>query len=345
MKGKIIQIAPAEPSLKIVALSGTPISNSPANGYSLLKILAPEILPSESKFNNHFCVQQLVKGAGGRMVSKTVNYKNLRDLKRMVEAVSIRRLASETSGMPDDIMIDRPVILKGDQKALYEEILQLTIQEIKGEPPTTLRFPTVKLMRLRQVINSPEILGLSGNSAKWEECDILVDEILSNPDAKLVIWTEWKESVFGLARRYKSYGSMALTGDTSNDELKYMENSFDTNSTRIIVATPFKGGTGINWLARARTAIWIERVWSLVVFRQALKRLARRVKQDLTDTISKIKAEPSRQIFLHAHNTVDDFVAKTLTDNSNLSEAVITPDESLFRLHRDDVLKFLERHG
>lgn len=346
MKGRVIDIGPVvEPSLKIVPLSGTPISTSPMNAYSLLQLLAPELLPSESKFMSHFCVTQLNRVARGRLTTQIVSYRNLRDLKRLIEMVSIRRLAEETTGMPDDILIERPVIMDDTQRKIYEEIKEQTIEEIKGEPPATLIFPTVKLVRLRQTLNHPQLVGHPGESAKWQECDLILDEVLSNPDAKAVIWTEWKEAVRLLVDRYAEYKAMPLTGDTPKHVIEDLERNFDTNACRVIVATPFKGGTGINWLARARTAIWIERIWSLVTYRQALKRLARRVNQNAESVIDRIKASPSRQVFLHAAGTVDDLVLRTLTENANLAEAVTTPDALLFRLNREEVLRFLEKHG
>lgn len=344
---KILDIKPGAPSDQyIVALSGTPISTSPMNAHSLLQILSPELIPqSESKFRNHFCVSRLISVAPGRMALQVVSYKNLRDLKRLVESVSLRRLAADTKGMPDDILIERPVQIEGRQLELYQEIKEQTIKEIRGEPPNTLHFPTVKLVRLRQVLNSPELVGYYEDSAKWNECDAVIDEVLSNPEAKVVIWTEWREAVHGLTDRYAQYKAFAITGETPQAALEKMEKTFDENDCRVVVATPFKGGTGINWLSRARTAIWIERVWSLVNYRQALKRLARRVKQNLENRLDAIKAEPSRQVFLHATSTVDDLVLKTLTNNNNLADAISTPDELLVRLNRDDVLRFLEKHG
>lgn len=332
MRGKVRSIRPLIEPRKYI-LTGTPVSESPANAYPILQILSPEKLPSRARFDKHFSIG-VTNGTGG--------YSNLADLKRLLEAVSVRRLKADICGMPERVEIVRHCDPTSTQAAHYAEIMKGIMAEIAGDPDwaKTLDIACVKLLRCRQVLNHPSILELDGDSGKYLELDGLLEEVLSNPDAKVVLWTEWNAAVDLLANRYRQYMVATLDQRTSQAELAQLGRSFDTSNIRIIITTPSKGGTGIDFLAIARTSIYLERTFSLVNHRQSIDRIVRRTGEG-QDQISRIKRSPATIIYLHTPDSVDDVVEWVLHRKLNLGDALLTSDERLIADGKEHLINML----
>jgi hypothetical protein len=333
-------------------LTGTPVSENPNTAFPILKILDPEGTPSRTRFDRHFIVRAQVQ-AGPISIKKAIGYEHLDELKRMLETCSTRRLKADIRGMPDRTESVRYCTATVAQAAHYESIVTETIAELvalDAEAPAwlqTLEIACVKLLRCRQVLNHPSLLGLDGDSGKYLELDGLVEEVLSNPEAKLLIWSAWNASVDLLAQRYKAYGCITLDQRTSQDDLARMERTFDTSDERIVVASPAKGGTGIDWLSRARTAVYVERVYSAVQHLQSIDRIVRRVPDDVMDEpaaarrLKQIKRSNASIVYLHITGSVDDVVEHVLRMKLDLGEALLTSDRKLTELGRDHILKML----
>ena len=341
MRGVIRSIRPLVEPRKMI-MTGTPVSESPMNAFPILQILSPDKLPSRARFDRHFVMRPGQPG-------QSAVYSNLGDLKRMLESVSVRRLKADIQGMPEKTENVRFCTPTGEQAYHYGEIMKGILAEIEGDPDwaRTLDIACVKLLRCRQVLNHPSILELSGESGKYLELDNVLEEILSNPDAKVVIWTEWNAAVDLLVNRYNCYGTIAIDQRTSQDELRRMAREFDSSRQRVAIATPAKGGTGIDFLSRARTAIYVERTYSLVNFRQSIDRIIRRVPDDSandaheTIRINRIKRSPATIVYLHVSDSVDDIVGWVLQRKLDLGDALLTSDEKLLADGKEHLMRML----
>lgn len=335
MRGIVRAIRPLVEPRKFV-LTGTPVSESPTNAYPILQILSPEKLPSRAKYDRHFAT-----GEGG--------YSNLGDLKRLLESVSVRRLKADIRGMPDKIEVVRHCDPTDAQATHYAEVMKGIMAEIEGDPDwaKTLDIACVKLLRCRQVLNHPSILDLGGESGKYLELDSILEEVLSDSEAKVIVWTEWNAAADLLATRYRRYGVAIIDQRTNQDDLAALERTFDGSSTRIIVTTPAKGGTGIDFLARARTSIYIERTYSLVNHKQSMDRIVRRVGDDNTDDppavrrVKQIKRSSATIMYLHVPGSVDDVIEYVLRRKLEMTEALLTSDERLVSDGRMHLLRML----
>jgi len=350
LKGRIRSVRPFQEARRVL-LTGTPVSESPMNAFPVLSFLAPDRVPSKARFDHHFIVRAPVQ-TGPVTTDKAIAYENLDELKRMLEQHSVRRLKADIRGMPDRVEVVRYCQPTARQSDHYRDILKGILAEMRTmsvhDWAATLDIACVRLLRLRQVLNSPEILGLDGRSSKYDELDGVVEEVLSNRDAKLVIWTEWNKAVDLLARRYEGYGCITIDQRATQDQLAGYERTFDTSDARIAIATPAKGGTGIDFLARARTAVYVERTYSAVNHRQSIDRLVRRVgDDDPADSptilaVKRIKRSPATIMYLHVQNSVDDAVAWVLQRKLDLSDALLTSDERLMQDGRQHLIQMLQ---
>lgn|GEM_PF-3867568 len=327
---------------RALLLTGTPVSESPINAYVALKILSRDLLPHITKFENHFIVKQNV-AYGSKTFSKVTGHKNLDELKTLLNAVSIRRTKSEMTGFPDKMVISRSVELSGVQLSLYKALCGEIVADLPRDSRINIfRFLSNmhQVLRLRQVMNSPSLLDEGGDSAKYAETDNLLEEILADPESKVVIWTEFRKAVENLFDRYDPvYGAVKIYGGISNEELTAAAVRFEgDDAPRVAVCIPAKAGTGVDFLARARTAIFIDRPYSYTLYSQAIDRIHRRVVATNPTKLDIIRSKPANIIFLDVVESVDELIRDRLIGKQDLVDAL--SDKSTAEISRDDLMRY-----
>jgi len=115
-----------------------------------------------------------------------------------------------------------------------------------------------RMLRLRQVMNHPSILNENGDSAKYIELDGVLEEVLADPEEKVIIWTEYRAAVDNLFNRYNAeYGAVKVYGGISDKQWEETVHTFETDKKpRVAIGIPAKAGEGTDFLARARTAVY-----------------------------------------------------------------------------------------
>lgn len=338
---------------RAVAMTGTPVSESPINAFVLLKVFGVGRLLHINRFENYYCIKKektltLRSKKTGKLEDRTflkvVGFKNLEELKTRMERISIRRDKSDMLGFPDQTFMTRDVYLKGKQLSMYKFILS---QVIKDLPESTImnlhRFLSGHhVLRLRQLSNHPLILDEEGESAKYDEIDLILEELFSDPEQKVVIWTEYRKAVELLEKRYKEkYGAIKLYGgvDVTHELVDKFEKD---DSCRVLVSIPAKAGTGTDFLARARTAIYVDRPYSYTLYKQSLDRIHRRVKSGNLSRLDVIRAQPANVIFLDVIASVDALVRDRLMQKGDMVDALVTSNSKLLEIGRADLLKYLK---
>jgi len=331
---------------RALLLTGTPVPESPMNSYVALRILSQDVIPHISRFENHFVVRQQIQYGKKGKFDKITGYQNLDELKRLIEVVSIRRTKDEMRGFPEKVFMVRNVHLSGKQLALYRVICGDILAQLPEDSRINIdKFlsSATQTLRLRQLLNHPALLDESGDSAKYVVLDNILEELLADPEQKVVVWTEFRKAVELLQERYdKLYGAVKVYGGVSNESLEEISWKFvNEDHPRIVVATPAKAGSGVDWLARARTGIYIERPYSFTLYTQSLDRLHRRVVENPTSRIERIRAKPATLMFLDVPNSVDELARDSIQAKQNMSDALTTKNEKLVEMGREELLKYL----
>jgi SNF2 family DNA or RNA helicase len=340
---------------RVILMTGTPVSENPTSAYVALKLLTGNA-PHFTKFENHFCVKRKIEvqvrdkitgKIGRKKVSKLTGYKNLSELKTMISRVSIRR--TNVEGFPEKIPIIRDIILSGAQLKLYRAMCSSITDGLSAKSQVNIaKFleSDARALRLRQLMNHPALLDEKGDSAKYKELDYIFDEILADNEQKVVVWTEWRKSVELLYDRYNSdYGVHKIYGGVGNLELKAIRDDFEAigSGAKIVVSIPAKGGTGLDFLARARTAIYVDRPRSYILFKQSMDRLSRRINPspDLSE-LDKIRAKPYKVMFLDVISSLDVMIREEMWEKTNFADMVTADTSESFELSRQDFLKYLK---
>lgn len=160
-----------------LALTGTPVSNRPDDLWGILNWTHPGILGSYESFLDRYTIRNQWGGI--------YKYQELDALAKRIKPYYIRRLKQNVlAELPDKIYTDIPFKLNDKEDALYKKLQKELLHEIdemdisKVNEPTTIQHTLVKMMRLRQLTDSMELLGESKESTKLEVLKELLTDIL-----------------------------------------------------------------------------------------------------------------------------------------------------------------------
>lgn len=263
MQSRAVSIVQAK---YMVAMSGTPLMNNPLDLYFPLHWLGYDD-HSFYSFKMHYCT---FGGWGGKEV---VGYKNLNEIRALMDKVMLRRLKTQVLDLPEKIHQIEYVDMNTKQSRLYNEVKDGILDDINK-----IKFsnnPLAMLIRLRQVTGCPSIITDDDiESAKLDRLDELVEE-LAESNQKCVIFSNWSEVTKIVKDRLKQYNPAYITGETSPSERMDEVNKFQNDDKcKVIIGTIGAMGTGLT-LTAAQTVIFLDSPWNRALKDQAEDRAHR----------------------------------------------------------------------
>ena len=282
-----------------LALTGTPLMNSPVDLYNILKWLQVEN-HSLSYFKNLYCE---MGGFGGYEV---IGYKNLDQLENILNKNMLRRRKEEVLDLPPKIYTNEILELSPSQQKLYEEVKKGVMDNI--DKILLMPNPLVELTRLRQVTSNPDIL----TSAKTINCKYeRVLDILDSTEDKLIIYSNWTKVIDPLYELIREkYGVTKVTSETKNP-MEQIDKFQNNPGCRVIIGTTPALGTGYT-LTQASTIIFIDEPWNRATKEQAEDR-AHRIGTKGTVNI----------ITLICKDTIDERIHQIIKDKGELSDRIV----------------------
>lgn len=287
----------------MVAMSGTPLMNNPLDLYFPMKWLGYEN-HSFYQFKQHYCT---LGGWGG---SQVVGYKNLEEIRAMMDTIMLRRLKTEVLDLPEKIRKIEYVDMTPKQNQIYKEVYNGVMSDLQK-----IKFsnnPLSMMIRLRQATGWTGIISDKvQESAKMERMIELVQEIVESGQ-KAIIFSNW-ESVTEVAReKLKSYNPAYITGATKADERMKEVDRFQTDDKcRVIIGTIGAMGTGLT-LTAAQNVIFLDSPWNMALKAQAEDR-AHRIGTKGTVNI----------ITLVCKNTIDERIEQLVEKKGQIADALV----------------------
>lgn len=273
-----------------LAMTGTPLMNTPLDLYTMLKWLGYETHTFYA-FKNHYCV---MGGFGGYEI---VGYKNMEQLTATIQAIMLRRLKKDVLDLPEKIYVDEIVEMLPKQNLLYQEVLadvKMNIDKVEISPS-----PLASLIRLRQCTGYTGILSSEiCESAKLDRMEELVENAVSSGD-KVIIFSNWTQVTDAARSRLsKLYNGVVITGETNDIERQVNVNTFQNNEEcKYILGTIGAMGTGLT-LTAATTVIFLDEPWNKALFDQAVDR-AHRIGTKSNVTIYSIMCKDTIDMRIH----------------------------------------------
>lgn len=293
----------------MVAMSGTPLMNNPLDLYFPMKWLGYEN-HSFYQFKQHYCT---LGGWGG---SQVVGYKNLEEIRAMMDNIMLRRLKTEVLDLPEKIRKIEYVDMTPKQNQIYKEVYNGVMSDLQK-----IKFsnnPLSMMIRLRQATGWTGIISNTvQESAKMERMIELVQEIVASGQ-KAIIFSNW-ESITEVAKeKLKSYNPAYITGATKADErMKEVDRFQNDDKCRVIIGTIGAMGTGLT-LTAAQNVIFLDSPWNMALKAQAEDR-AHRIGTKGTVNI----------ITLVCKNTIDERIEELVEKKGQIADALVDGKVSL----------------
>jgi len=249
-----------------IAMTGTPLMNTPFDLYIVLKWLGYEG-HSFSAFKNHYA---MYGGFGGYEV---VGYRYLDELQKQLDKIMLRRLKKDVLDLPEKTHIDEFVEMTPKQAQIYREVtadIKMNIDQIKMQ-----NNPLAELIRMRQATGYTGILSSTvKESAKLDRMEELVEEAVEN-GKKVVIFSNWTQMTNVIYDRLHKYGALMITGETADKDRMNFVNAFQTKPDRkVIIGTIGAMGTGLT-LSAGTVEIFMDEPWNRANKEQAEDRCHR----------------------------------------------------------------------
>ena len=303
-----------------IAMTGTPLVNSPLDFYSILKWLGIEKADLRT-FRNYYCK------FGGYGNHQVVGYKNLDVLRNVVQSNMLRRLKTEVLDLPDKIYQTEYVDMSKSQWDLYDEIRNELLENI--DLITLQSNPLSQLLRLRQCTGWTGLLSSTiSESAKMERLKQLVSDIVGN-GYKVVIFSNWTSVTDVIRQQLNKYEQVFITGQVDPAERERRKNHFQANDNcKLCIGTCGAMGVGLT-LTAANYAIFYDLPWTKASFEQCADRTYR-IGQNKNVTI----------ISLIAKDTIDERIQDIIYTKGELSDLLV--DGKFNKLSRYDMLRLLQ---
>lgn len=287
----------------MVAMSGTPLMNNPLDLYFPIHWLGYEN-HSFYQFKQHYC---RLGGWGG---SQVVGYKNLEEIRAMMDNIMLRRLKTEVLDLPEKIRKIEYVDMTSKQAQIYKEVYMGVMNELQK-----IKFsnnPLSMMIRLRQATGWTGILSQTvQESAKMERMIELIEEITASGQ-KAIVFSNW-ESMTKVAReKLKSYNPAYITGATKADErMREVDRFQNDNKCKVIIGTIGAMGTGLT-LTAAQNVIFLDSPWNMALKAQAEDRAHRIGTQGTVNVIT-----------LVCKNTIDERIEELVEKKGQIADVLV----------------------
>lgn len=299
-------------------MTGTGFINNPAEVWSLLNFLFPDVYTSYWKFREHYCEEDDWSGYRKIVGIKPDKVDEFRDL---VRRIGVRRTMLEcfpniSEPIESEILVD----LNPIQAKMYQEIKEtLHTMDMKGEP---LHSPNVLSMlnRLRQIcVATPEVISdyydeleerriikvkLREPSSKLDAAMEIIEGLEWDEDRKdqVVVFSNFKDPLELLEARLKKAGIpyLRLLADMS-EKTRYelWHDTWPKKEHQVFLTTLSLGSESIN-LSAAHRAIFLDQSWSPKDNSQAIGRIYRPGQTGV-----------AQLIYVRAEGTVDQRILDT----------------------------------
>lgn len=296
-----------------IMMTGTPITKQPMDVYTPLRMCNGHDFTSYYKWCQHFCIYG---GFGGYEV---VGYKNIPQLKNLLENNMIRRLKQDVLDLPPKIHYTEYVENTNYQQKLYEKVLR-DVRSRESDILSSLN-PMTRLLRLRQVNGSPELIdeelkiddSYVKKNAKLQRLLELIDEVDKRGE-KVVVFSNWIEPLRTLykfiSKKYKT--CVFVGGSMSIEDREKNKRVFQNNPQyKVLLGTIGAAGVGQTFTA-ARNVIFYDDPWNPSDKDQA------------EDRVYRIGTTQSVNIFtLVTKDTVDARVEQILSTKSDVAKYIV----------------------
>jgi SNF2 family DNA or RNA helicase len=288
-----------------LALTGTPITNSPLDVYGIYRALDPNMFgTSFYAFRNRYAIM------GGFENRQVIGYKNIESLAEKIHRIAFRVRKDECLDLPEMTDVYRACRLEPKAQALYDQMRKESVAELEAGETVIAANVLSKLLRLSQIAGG-FLDGQEVSTAKLGLLGEILDDLQGAKAVIFVRFTKEKEAIEKMLAK-KKIDFVSLDGSTKMKDRGDLVERFQSDDTcQVFVGQIAAAGTGIT-LHAASTAIFYSCSFSYSDLDQARSRLHRSGQR-----------HPVTNIFLTARGTVDEKIHAALAEKRDIAANIV----------------------
>lgn len=291
-----------------IALTGTPLENSPLDLWSIFDILMPGYFGNDKEFT------KLIESENG-----------MKRLPLLLKPFLLRRKKEDVlKDLPSKTENNVIISMNDTERMLYLAYLEKT-RNLSHENKISI---LAGITRLRQLCVDPStFLEEFDSSTKLLYTVSLLKESIEN-NHKVIIFSSFKQALLHLKDLLdeENIPSLVITGDTSGkDRLAYAETFNSSDEYKVILVSLKAGGVGLN-LIGADTVIHLDPWWNPQAENQATDR-AHRIGQ----------TKPVTVLRLIMKDTVEEKVLKLQDQKKDIYNEIVENNGGVSSLSDDDI--------
>jgi superfamily II DNA or RNA helicase len=312
-EAKTSQMVKALKSPFALVLTGTPLENRLEELFSIVEFIDDRRLGPAFRFLNKYRVTD-EKG-------KLLGYKNLDELREKLAPVLLRRTRSKVlKELPPRTTEIRRIPPTEEQLEIHnghKRIVSTIISKRYISEMDLLRLQKALLM-CRMAANSTFLVDkhLPGYSSKLNELDILIDQLISEEDRKIILFSEWTTmlNLIEPLLEKRKLDFVRLDGSVPQKKRQGLMHQFQNEPDCKLFITTNAGSTGLN-LQAANTVINVDLPWNPAILEQRIGRAYRMGQK-----------RPVQIFLLVTEDTLEESLLGTLSAKQELFLAALDPD-------------------
>ena len=327
-------------------LTATPLPNSPLEAFNYLKLGSKLPISGMSVVDEWYIFKDRYAVMGGYHDREIVGYKNINELKTLIQDNMLRRLkADKLKDLPDYVIREVKLDMTPAQNKIYNAIRKEILADLAETDLDKVPAMLAKLARLQQVTSSLDTLGVEttkSNNAKLTALQELVEEIMDAGE-KLIVFSKFRPTIHMLQDKFKDLNPAVVHGDvdshalpedmagvklrnknlspeakkvaikelTTSDRQREVYKFQEDDSCRMFIGSIEACKEGLT-LTAATHVVFIDYPWNWASFDQALSR-AHRIGQKNALTVHSFLCK----------GTVDEKVYNIIKGKKGMAEAIL----------------------
>lgn len=300
----------------ILALSGTPLTNRPAELWSTLNLLDPKTYRKFKPFGDEFCAPRWTPW--GVMYDGAAHISRLH--RRLSRTLMIRRLKKDVlDQLPNKSRVVVPLDI--DNPSEYQEASRHFLQWLHKQSAAKAAKAShaVHMVKLGYLKRLAAQLKLK-TAISW------ISDFLENSEDKLVVFAIHKDIIHQLQQRFPA--SVVIDGSVTGRARQMTVRKFQQDKkTRLLIGNIKAAGVGIT-LTASKTVVFLEMEWSPGDHIQAEDRI-HRIGQKFPATI----------YYLVGRNTIEEHLCRILQKKQKVLSAVLDGEMARNQLNVFDELE------
>ena len=280
-------------------LTGTPLENRIDELYSIVQYLDPELLGPLFRFNREFYVLD----ERGR----PTEYQNLAALRDRVAPVMLRRRKADVeTELPGRTVTNYFVTMADEQRVRYDEYAARAARLLAAARRRPLRPEEFEQLQkwlacMRMICDTPAILDPECRiSPKLEELERVLADLFAEPDAKVIVFSEWERMLEMVRELAREMGVEAAwhTGSVPQHRRRAEINRFKQDRQCRLFLSTDSGSVGLN-LQVASAVVNVDLPWNPAKLEQRIARAWRKGQMRSVTVVNLVAEDTIEHAMVH----------------------------------------------